>query len=153
MIRLSRRGWNNVLIFACLFMILLFSTSNRILLQNEEQSQSQLLLPESSEIMAIDYGTHKIERIGRGWRSVPVLDMDESQLNDIASHWQQAIVAKPMSGQLAQPYIVTLWLAGQEQGSVYKLLPQGNDILVQHQQQLYLLTQHSLSDFIPEEIQ
>ncbi|WP_438865509.1 hypothetical protein [Neptunicella sp.] len=152
MIRLSRRGWNNVLIFATLFMILLFSTSNRMLLQNAEQSQSQLLLPESSEIMAIDYGTHKIERIGRGWRAVPGLNLNESQLNNINIHWQQAI-GQPIDGQLSQPYIVTIWLAGQEQGAVYKVLPQGEDLLVQHQQQIYLVKHQSLSSFIPLEIQ
>lgn len=152
MIRLSRRGWNNVLIFATLFMILLFSTSNRMLLQNAEPSQSQLLLPESSEIMAIDYGTHKIERIGRGWRATPSLNLDESQLNKITVHWQQT-TGQPIDGRLKQPYIVTIWLAGQEQGAVYKILPQGEDLLVQFQQQVYLVKQQSLSDFIPIEAQ
>lgn len=150
MIRLSKRGWNNVLIIVSLLLIILFSNMGK-LFNSAPPSGPQPLLPEGSEIIRIDYGTHQIERIGRGWRITPASGTSELQLSQITQNWL-ATSAAPMAGKLTNPWIVTLWLAGEAQGRVFKLLPQGNDVLIEINNNLYLASYHALNDYIPQEL-
>ncbi|MBC3765895.1 hypothetical protein [Neptunicella marina] len=150
MIRLSKRGWNNVLIIVSLLLIILFSNMGK-LFNSANSTGPQPLLPEGSEILRIDYGTHQIERIGRGWRITPATGTSESQLSQITQHWLSTNAA-PIAGKLNNPWIVTLWLAGEAQGRVFKLLPQGNDVLIEMNNNLYIASQHGISDYIPLEL-
>ena len=154
MIRLSKRGWNNVIIFAMLFLILLFNFSNNMLLDNAVNSEEQhALLPEYSEINQIDFGTHRIQRIGLGWRMQPSLAITEPELASIAQQWLQATGQIMPFADLSQAYVVSVQLAGEEQARVFKVSPQGEDVLIQYQQRLILLSQQDLSQFIPQLLQ
>ena len=152
MIRLSQRGWNNVLIFAMLLMILLFGTTNNLLIENSQGEGNRRILPEDVPIMAIDYGQHKLERIGRGWRIKPNLSSDESQVASMVQNWQAAQGRGIGDIVMTQPFVVVVWLAGQEQGQVFKLMPQGTDVLFQSPQGTFLLQDQNMSDYIPGDL-
>lgn len=152
MIRLSKRGWNNVLIFATLLLIILFHQSGEFFNQAPVSSQSQSLLPEDVPVMKIDFGTHRLERIGQGWRIRPGLEISESELALLVDNWQQTIVTPFSGGKLQNAAVVVIWLAGQPQGVVFQITQQGNDVLVQHQGRLYRAENRQLNDFIPQEI-
>ncbi|ALT00108.1 hypothetical protein [Lacimicrobium alkaliphilum] len=152
MIRLSKRGWNNVLIFATLLLILVFHQSGEFFNQAPAPSQSQSLLPEDVPVMKIDFGTHRLERIGQGWRIRPGLELNESELGLLVDNWQQIVVTPFSGGKLQNTAVVVIWLAGQSEGVVFQLTQQGDDLLLQHQSRLYRAENRQINEFIPQEI-
>ena len=103
MIRLSQRGWNNVIIVCMLLLIVLFNTSSNFLNNNEADPQQFLpLLPTNSVLMTLDFGSHKIERIGRGWRVLSNKNqapIEQGAVDDLVTNWQQASI-KPFDGPI-----------------------------------------------------
>lgn len=151
MIRLSKRGWNNVLIFATLLLILVFHQSGEFFNQ-ADLPKAQSLLPQEVPVMKIEYGTHTLERIGQGWRIRPGLELSEARLATLVENWQQIIVT-PFSGtKLQSAAVVVIWLAGQPQSVVVQITQQGEDVLLQHQGRLYRAENRNITDFIPEAI-
>lgn len=80
--RLGRRGWNNVLIFVVLAMILLFKfTGERLNTPHEEgnsathpqgqSSTSAMLLPAGAVVLELDLPDRVIRRVGTSWQSEP----------------------------------------------------------------------------------
>jgi hypothetical protein len=154
MIRLSKRAWNNVIIFSMLLLIILFNSSSNFLTRNEmDLEQTLLLVPENSLIMTLDFGTHKIERIGRGWR---VLGGDaqetvgETTLTALVENWRQAEMLP--SDQIFQDdgVIVVLWLAGQDLARVYQFYQREQILMVKVDKTVYQLTNMPLNAlFLP----
>ncbi|WJG09507.1 hypothetical protein [Aliiglaciecola sp. LCG003] len=151
MIRLSRKAWNNVIIFAMILMILLFNTTNNILTGSREESQLHLL-PEHSMLMTLQMPEVNIERIGQGWRTVPTKAFDETQLQALAQKWQSSQMVD-YSGALPaeMPVVVIAWLASENSGRVFQLYPNGQDTLVLYQQKMYQITDTSLEQLILSE--
>ncbi|MFC6438572.1 hypothetical protein [Bowmanella sp. JS7-9] len=146
MLRLSKRAWNNVLIFASLFMIVLFNFSNKLMLENANQTPLTLL-PADAMIQRIEFGQQELQRIGRGWRLQPMRG-DEVDLNQIIQNWQQVILTPTERSMPANPYVITLWLAGEEKGRVVTLAPVEQQLLLAYQGQPYQVAL-SLNDLIP----
>ncbi|MCU4677585.1 hypothetical protein N7931_18360 [Catenovulum sp. 2E275] len=125
MLSLSRRGWNNVLIFSTLFMIFLFNGLHHKLLDNTDKSMiKKNLLPATELILTLDLPGISIERVGRGWRSVPEKNLSTEQLQQIMVNWQSLEVKTLMPDQ-SQPFtnqqpdkVAVFWFAGQTQGFV-----------------------------------
>ena len=94
MIRLSQRGWNNVIIVSMLLLIVLFNSSSNFLSNDElDPDQSFPLLPANSVLMTLDFGSQKVERIGRGWRILADKSQaltDQTVLNELVNNWQRA---------------------------------------------------------------
>lgn len=87
--RLSNRGWNNVLIFATLFMIILFNTTHQKFVAGEDDIERQPLVPEQAIIQVIDYSGVKLERIGSNWRVQSALeDLPEINAEQLVANWQ-----------------------------------------------------------------
>ncbi|WP_102798541.1 hypothetical protein [Bowmanella denitrificans] len=148
MIRLSRQGWNNVLIFATLLLIILFNQSGKFL-SDAPDSESNLLLPADIPVMKMEFGHHQLERIGQGWRLRPATDATEAQLQQLVNQWQSASMQALGPGRLESPIVVVVWLAGESQGRVYSIQQSADGLLVAQQGQLYQLPGADLSDFIP----
>ena len=146
MLRLSKRAWNNVLIFASLFMIVLFNFSNKLMLENANQAPLTLL-PADAMIQRIEFGQQELQRIGRGWRLQPMRG-DEVDLNQLIQNWQQVILTPTERSMPANPYVITLWLAGEEKGRVVTLAPVKQQLLLAYQGQPYQVAL-SLNDLIP----
>lgn len=149
MIRLSRRGWNNVLIFATLLLILLFNQSGKFL-SDPTAPDAAHLLPTDIPVMKIEFGSHQLERVGQGWRLRPSSALSEAELAQIVQRWQTAEPLLLGEGSLASGLVVVIWLAGEEQGRVFGLQQRDDGVLVAHQGQLYQLPGESLTSYLPE---
>lgn len=118
-----------MIIFAMLVMILLFNTSNNILNSDRSTVQTIGLLPLEAVIMKIDFGQVQVERIGQGWRVLGSPDKPY-QPEQIVQAWHQGQLTPVDTAPESQPYVVVIWLAGEEQGRVFKLYVAENQIEV-----------------------
>jgi hypothetical protein len=137
MLRLTRRAWNNVLIFSMLLLIALFNFSGG-LFKNDDTKLSPFieLLPVNAVVMSIELDSGAIERIGRGWRRLPD-GADPQLLATLVANWQQAKLEAIGQVQLRPTQVATVWLAGEDQGRVYLFAQEGNDMLVQTNGKIY----------------
>jgi hypothetical protein len=156
MIRLTQRAWNNVIIVSMLLLIVLFNSSSNFLSNNEPDLEQVLpLLPANSVLMTLDFGSHKIERIGRGWRILA----DKSQalagqtvLDELVNNWQQASIQPSEELRQDSGLVVVVWLAGQDQARVYQFYQLGQTLLVEVEQELYQLSNMNAEQlFLPGE--
>ena len=154
MIRLSRRAWNNVLIFSVLIMIVLFNSTNNFLTDGAPSVPEQIpLLPPDSVVMTIDFGATEIERVGRGWRTKPSVNLSEAQLSSVVEAWTLAEVELQESGVGGVPMIVVVWLAGEANGRVFELYGAQQQLVLRHQKQFFRVVNYPASQLIPEEVQ
>ena len=138
MIRLSRRAWNNVIIFTMLIMIILFNSTHNILTGSvDDESQVVPLLSPDAVLMSLEFGNQKIERIGRGWRLTPPSNLSESELADIIAHWHQAELVPDELPASVPPLVVVAWLAGQPHGRVFQYYLTDQALFVKVESQLY----------------
>lgn len=133
MLRLSKRAWNNVLIFAMLGLILALNW-NRFF--TEDETTTRLIVPEGEFILSMQINQVMIEKAGMVWRINPngvqaSIQPSSERLGEIVSAWQQTYIAPAeldFDSQLfANPeVIVTLSLAGQSMPSVvaFKIIEQ-----------------------------
>lgn len=136
MIRLSKKGWNNVLIFSMLIMIFLFNGLHHKLIDAEADDVIQPLLKEQSYILTIEYPLFKIERIGTGWRSNSTLS--QIQISELLTNWQQATglqladinTIKSEFKNKSSENIVTIWFAGEELPQVFAFFKLGGDYFI-----------------------
>lgn len=151
MLRLSQKAWNNVVIFAMLFMVYLFTVSNDMLNDGDSgQAEVLPLFPPYSVIMSMDFGVARLDRIGQDWRvegqSVEVLP----ELKQIMETWSllEAIpfITKPQSS----PYIVAIQLAGEDKKRVYQVYQHNDDVLLKLNADLYLVDGIQARQLFPE---
>lgn len=149
MIRLSRKGWNNVLIFATLLMILLFNQSGRFLTEGDP-SPALTLLPADVPLMKLEFGAYQVERIGQGWRERPPSSLTEAQLMELVDHWLRARLMPMAEGQLDSGLVVVAWLAGEAQGRIFKLAQREQGVWLEYNQRLYLIENMQMAELVPE---
>ncbi len=141
MVRLSKKGWNNVLIFSMLLMIMIFNGMHKKLGGGESTDTNVLLLPENSLVLTLNIGDIAIERIGQGWRAKPAIDMDMAQLTDLMARWKAYTAqwqmddseAKVMTKGKMPQFIVIASLAGKTDGAVYAFYPQLEEVWIHDQ--------------------
>lgn len=160
-IRLSKKGWNNVLIFASMFMILLFNYSHKMFVDGQTSEAPQALLPQNSLVQSIDYSGVKLERIGSNWRVLTELqDVELTSASDYVTVWQQQpftlLLAEPLMLDSARSLPVVVWVAGQASGWVYEFVidaQEGTAYVKDHRQSLwYVVEPHLLSQLIPPSV-
>lgn len=96
--KLSRTGWNNVIIFSVMIIILLINATNDRLFPKGESISDKTLLPEHSVILtlAINYADKRqltFERVGRAWQMTSqglLLDLSNQQIEQLMLAWQQS---------------------------------------------------------------
>lgn len=139
-----------MLIFATLFMILLFNSTHKIWLDNSDEGVAIPLLPEHASLMTIEYGGVKLERIGRGWRLNPQSNVSGESLARVASAWQEAYIL-PVASIPAEspPYVIVIWLAGEAEGRVFKIFDDQNHIIEYNGQQFQLAQGEIAELFVP----
>ena len=74
MFKLSRKGWNNVIIVVVLIVITLLHRLEQAQQENSAK-RARPLLPESAVVLTWQGPSWQIERIGQGWRSAPDLGL------------------------------------------------------------------------------
>ena len=88
--QLSRRGWNNVLIFAVLAMMLVFQYSGKKIEGDESTSQYQSALPAHAVVLSMQFDNIQIQRVGSQLATLPELGLSQSQLKQIIKAWETA---------------------------------------------------------------
>lgn len=126
-IKLSKRGWNNVLIFASMFMIVLFNYSHQLINKPSASGERQPLLPIESILQSIDYSGIKFERIGSNWRISSQLSTDSiDDVNQYIATWQQqdfeVMTDTPLMLATSRSLPVVIWALGQQQGWIYEFI-------------------------------
>ncbi|MFL9592282.1 hypothetical protein ACKC5O_09835 [Aeromonas schubertii] len=112
MFRLSRRGWNNVIIVGVLAAITLLHRMEQMQEINS-QNRQRTLLPADAVVLTWQGPTWQIERIGQGWRSQPDLGLDSAALGGLVSQWSQWLLppTEPLRGA---PTLIRVWLAASD---------------------------------------
>ncbi|AZQ85973.1 hypothetical protein EKO29_19415 [Colwellia sp. Arc7-635] len=121
MVKLSKTGWNNVIIFSVMGFILLINATNKKIFSPDEgalNEQEIALVGTQNVILTLDiHNVVAIERIGRTWRATPT-HISGQALAQMMMSWQQssgeAMVQVPeIDRQFSLD--VTLDIAGQTQ--------------------------------------
>jgi hypothetical protein len=124
MIRLSQKGWNNVMIYTVVILVALFIGLPEYLKQSRNEPQAQLISTNQT-LLALHFPQHQIERAGPNWRSQPAV-LTEQQLTVLLQHWQQATLPEQSPLNPINPVLVTevsVWLTGkpaQQQWLLYQ---------------------------------
>lgn len=143
MLRLSRKAWNNVLIFSMMIMIMLFNGLHKKF-SSEPEETVVTLLPEDALVLTLKFEHTSIERIGQSWRANPtVAAMDELALENLMTAWLGFKAnwhiddneAKVLTqGQMPQHFVIAT-LAGKSDGAVYAFYPQLESVWIHDQMQ------------------
>ena len=150
MARMSKRAFNNVVIFAMLGMIFLFNINS--FLPSATAPASIPLLPQDGYVLKIEQGSHKLERVGQQWRWSGVRQTLASTPEQHIDVWRNATMdmAKPPRTVLqTEPLITVVWLAGATQGRVYAIVPAANKVWIQFDSDWYMLNQVTIEELLP----
>ena len=145
--KLSRTGWNNVIIFSVMIIILLINATNDKLFPKEGKANNaeQLILPQHSIILtlAIDFSLSQqvlFERRGRSWQLTAkgvLLEKTDQQIEQMMFAWQESsglVQAAEIIIDSEQSITVNIALAGESQARIYMLYPLNDQLLVYQQQ-------------------
>ncbi|WP_432455391.1 MULTISPECIES: hypothetical protein [unclassified Agarivorans] len=147
--KMSRRGWNNIIIFAVAAMILVFKyveINDKSV--SVEASAAQQLLPVGATILRIELPDLLIERLGTEWRSKPVIDhpiaVVDAWLHVQLEPWPNAV------GGAARSHIIQVYLANLASPLQLTLFELGDQRMITNWQgQLFQLDQASYSALFP----
>lgn len=124
MLKLSRRNWNNVLIFALLIlMFALYGIPQRLQQLNRDE---QRLVPVGSQLLMVALGTQRLIQSGTVWRLQPALStgVDPAQL---ALAWQHTVLTPVEVEHSNASHIpvaqASVQLAGQNAPLIWLLYP------------------------------
>ena len=113
--QLSRRGWNNVLIFAVLAMMLVFQYSGKKIEGDESTSQYQAALPAHAVVFSMQFDNIQIQRVGSQLATLPELGLSQSHLKQIIKAWEPAtfksVITDTVIANLAYGINISLELA------------------------------------------
>ena len=136
--RLSRRGWNNVLIFGVLLIIFLFNFSQKLTLSPKVHQRS--VIDNELTIVEIKTPDFKISRFGRSWQSQPDLGLSEQQLMLLVNNWQNLKLDTQLPpSNVVAPYTIQVYIADQAQPIIVQLYQHGENYLLQTDPSMSLL--------------
>ena len=158
MIKLSRSGWNNVIIFSVMGFILLINlTQKNTFMNTTPEHTEQFLIAEHAVILSltVNQQTH-IERIGQTWRSMPSV-IEGQPLSAMMSAWHQVSgteIKKPEVLDKTKAIVVSVVLAGQDIDEYFMLLPSEQELIIykQSSDQWLSVAAPIFSQLIPNEV-
>jgi len=146
--KLSRTGWNNVIIFSVMIIILLINATNDRLFPEDDvgisNSAEQALLAQHSVILALEINNQvSIERIGKSWKisvinqsHAQLPDLNPQQIEQVVLAWQQAsglVQADDVVITGQQGIRVLIDTANNAQQQVFTLYPLIDQLLIKKQ--------------------
>ncbi|AWB59211.1 hypothetical protein [Colwellia sp. Arc7-D] len=121
MVKLSKTGWNNVIIFAVMGFILVINLTNKKIFSADENLNNEheiaLIGPQNIILTLSINDIVAIERIGRTWRATPA-NISGQALAQMMMSWQQSMgEAMAQAPEVDRQFSleVKLDIAGQEQ--------------------------------------
>ena len=155
MVKLSQKAWNNVIIISMLVLIVMFNASSNFLNGGADDPDSPQLLPPGTEITTLDFGTYKVERIGRAWRAVGIA-ATEQQLSQLVRAWQdaetQALSDDVSLAQTEHSSVVQIYLVGQVAPLRFELFKLPDTTVVNTGKRLVKLRKENYQTLILEKI-
>lgn len=150
---LSRRGWNNVIIFVVLAMMMIFQYSGKKLNENKTPSY-QTALPANAVILAMQLENMNIRRVGAELEMTPKSHLSQAQLAKIVKTWETATFKSLPSDiqveNLAYGINISFTLANLAEPVVVILYQIDNGYLIQNwQNQLLQLDESELQVLLP----
>ncbi|RZM81429.1 hypothetical protein [Pseudoalteromonas rubra] len=140
--RLSRKAWNNVVIFSMLIMIFFLNGIHQKINPPKEELGSMPLFEQQSFVLALGFPGYKIERIGTSWRLSADKDAtwqaQPAELEALITRWQESeltLTENPGLPGSAALSVAQFWLAGSELPVSFQLY--------QQQQSYYLFARQS----------
>lgn len=124
---LTQRGWNNVLIFASLFMIILFNSTHQKFTDGEDDIEQASLITQTAVIQSIDFSGIKLERIGAAWRVLASIELsNEIAADQIAQAWQYQqftlLNEQPQLMATISRYPIVIFAHGYEQAQLFDVI-------------------------------
>ena len=160
MLRLSKKGWNNVLIFSMLIMIMVFNGMHKKFNFGEVEPQQLPLFGDDMLLLTLELPNVKIERVGQTWRANPATSLSNEQLATMVQQWYQLPLQVQLDdseasvmtqGKMPNPFVVA-YLAGKTDGAVYAFYPQADGVWI-HDQQLkrwFMADTAALEQLLPQ---
>jgi len=160
MVRLSKKGWNNVLIFTMLIMITVLNMDK---FSGTSESGTQSILQDGEIVLSMQVDQNVIERVGRSWRisdqSPAYADnISAERLAVLVNNWERAVVDTVVSNANGMAvdndifkqanHVVVIWVAGQTDGQVYPIARRGDDVYIGVNNQVMLLKFPKLSQLV-----
>ena len=137
--KLSRTGWNNVIIFSVMAFILIINITNKKLFFNDKTSpktSQSYILGEHATILTLSINPNIIiKRIGKAWRIEPSI-MSEQALEQMMRSWHQS------TGNFIKNYpeldqqmalVVSIELAAKTEKQLLNLYVTGSELLIHNQ--------------------
>ena len=156
MIRLSKTGWNNVIIFAVLAFILLVNATNKNVFSSNQASSAELtILAESPVILTLTINQQiVINRIGKKWQATPAVIQGQA-LDQMMLVWQQIegkLVKGPEYIDQQLGLIIYVDIAGQKSPTVLSLYATDLELLIFNYQteQWFTLPMQRYQQLLPE---
>jgi hypothetical protein len=155
---LTQRGWNNVLIFASLFMIVLFNSTHQRFVSNDNDKIKRTLIESLSLLQNIDFNGLRFERIGSGWRTLTQVDIQTKMSPEtIIQHWAEQPIEilenEPAINSSNSRFPISLDMIGQQQTQVFEFIIDNNAGVVyifdHNIAQWLIIDQSQLALFIP----
>lgn len=154
MLRLSKRAWNNVLIFSMIALILILNLDQF----SQEEASTRLIVPEGEYILSVSINGLKIEKAGPQWRvSSSGIQANENisqtQLSNIIDAWQRAYIS-PVSTEFStevfgQPDIIAvLQLAGVSKQTVVAFNIVQEELFLVIDKQVYILNSPNVAQLL-----
>jgi len=133
--KLSRTGWNNVIIFAIIGFILLINATNNKLFNKKEPTvveQTTIFAQHDTILTLTIFPSVTIERIGKTWRSTPAT-LNEQGLDQMMRSWKNSegdTVKTPPLLDEKMALVVKVELAGQNEPQTLKLYATDTELLI-----------------------
>jgi len=158
MIRLTRAGWNNVIIFAVMgFILLINATHDNVFYPRQSSDPEYIIIENSDEIIALTINPNiKVERIGQTWRSSSS-NMSQQALSQMMSAWKNSAglaIDQPLNIDKQLALIVNIELVGQAEILMFSLHVKDQQLLLyNHQTDQWLAFPVLIYDqLIPEQL-
>jgi hypothetical protein len=133
--KLSRAGWNNVIIFSVMIFILVINVTNKKLYPSDDaQNNGQLtIFAEHTVILSLSIAQQiTIDRLGRTWQAAPA-KISGQALDQMMLTWQEiegVTVAQPPELDHQMALVISVELAGEEQTNVLNLFITNSELLI-----------------------
>ena len=153
--KLSRTGWNNVIIFSVMIFILVINVTNKKLYSSDDQQIT--LFSEHAVILSLEVNQQvSIERIGRTWRAKPA-KISGQALDQMMLTWHETegdIISEPPELDRQMALVISVELAGNAEAQLLNLFITNNELLIfNHQQKRWFAFPIAIfSQLIPNEI-
>ena len=153
--KLSRTGWNNVIIFSVMIFILVINVTNKKLYSSDDQQIT--LFSEHAVILSLEVNQQiSIERIGRTWRATPA-KISGQALDQMMLTWHETegdIISEPPELDRQMALVISVELAGNAEAQLLNLFITNNELLIfNHQQKRWFAFPIAIfSQLIPNEI-